>query len=192
MPRLQKIKIIQNSEKGMFKYIIGLDPATTTGFAVWDGCKIVNSGVIDCKEKVCTHRGAMEFGKRLLAGLNELPVSIISDVVVENSVAQFLKSKRAIEVQIGAITIIRLWASQHNFGYFEMEPMTIKKEFTGAGNADKSMMLLKAKQYVFRVKDHNEADAIAIAVVGSKIVTDETPKLLTVDYLKRKYEPGLA
>lgn len=167
--------------------ILGLDPATTTGFAVWDGTKIIQSGVIDCREKNCTHRGAMEFGKRLLAGLNDLPITVISDVVVENSVAQFLKSKRAIEVQIGAITIIRLWASQHNLGYFEMEPMTIKKEFTGEGRADKKMMLLKAKEYVFRVKDHNEADAIAIAVVGAKIVQDETPRLLTVDYMKRKY-----
>ena len=164
--------------------IVGLDPATCTGYAIWNGERITKSGVIDCREKRCTHKGALEFGKRLLAGLNSLPTADISEVWVENSVAQFLKSKRAIEIQIGALTIIRLWAVQHGFAYFEMEPMTIKKAFTGKGTADKGQMLEKAREYVGCISDHNEADAVAIAVVGSQML-EIGPKLITVEYIKK-------
>lgn len=59
--------------------------------------------------------------------------------------------------------VLQLVAESQNLEFIGYSPMTIKKIFTGKGNATKDDMLKKAG-----VQNHNEADAIAVLFTHNK------------------------
>jgi Holliday junction resolvasome RuvABC endonuclease subunit len=54
------------------------------------------------------------------------------------------------------------FCEKHNIDYCGVMVGTIKKYFTGRGNASKSDMINHARTLGFQVKNDNEADALAL------------------------------
>lgn len=58
--------------------------------------------------------------------------------------------------------LVEMVAAQHNVQLLAVGVGTIKKAWTGAGNADKAAMIAEAKRRGFRPDSDNAADALAI------------------------------
>jgi Holliday junction resolvasome RuvABC endonuclease subunit len=57
------------------------------------------------------------------------------------------------------------WCGHHRIGYRGVSPQTIKKAIAGHGRAKKAKVTAAVRAAGFRVSDHNEADAVAIALM---------------------------
>ncbi len=60
------------------------------------------------------------------------------------------------------VRTLSVWCEQHNVPFQGVPVGTIKKSFTGKGNANKAAMMEAARDRGFSPADDNEADAIAI------------------------------
>jgi Holliday junction resolvasome RuvABC endonuclease subunit len=58
--------------------------------------------------------------------------------------------------------LLQIWCHAHNIRFVLVSPGTIKKHWTGKGNAKKEEMIATAKEKGFHPKDDNHADAIAL------------------------------
>ena len=62
----------------------------------------------------------------------------------------------------GLVAILKAWCVDHAVGYESVPVGTIKKYWTGLGNADKVQMIAEAVKRGFNPVDDNDADALAL------------------------------
>lgn len=58
--------------------------------------------------------------------------------------------------------IVTMFCAKYNIAYSGVNTLTIKKTITGSGKAKKEDVINKLHEMDIQVKDHNEADAIAL------------------------------
>lgn len=68
----------------------------------------------------------------------------------------------------GLHAMVELICVQRGIKLTEIEPRTLKKQFTGNGNAKKEDMIFRCKTIGQSVQDHNEADAIALLCISAR------------------------
>lgn len=68
----------------------------------------------------------------------------------------------AAHVYGGLMAVLTKWCESQNIPYIGIPVGTIKKSFTGNGNANKNKMIAEAQKRGYDPKDDNEADALAI------------------------------
>lgn len=68
----------------------------------------------------------------------------------------------AAHVYGGLLAVLTSWCEKNNIPYQGVPVGTIKKHWTGNGNAGKNLMISKAEELGYKPKDDNEADAIAL------------------------------
>lgn len=69
---------------------------------------------------------------------------------------------QAAHVYGGLVAMLELWAYHRNIPLHPVGVGTIKKHWTGKGNAKKPDMVAEAKRRGFTPRDDNEADALAL------------------------------
>jgi crossover junction endodeoxyribonuclease RuvC len=69
----------------------------------------------------------------------------------------------AAHVYGGLLGQLTAWCEENNIPYAGIPVQTIKKSWTGKGNAKKALMIAEANARGFATEDENEADALAIA-----------------------------
>ena len=140
--------------------IVALDPGTQTGWAAR-----LRTGVV-ISDSTCLavgrHMGAgtkfLELSK-LLSQLETICQGI-DLLVLEDVMAH--SGTLAAQTYGGFLATIIAWCDNRGISYVSVPVGTIKKFATGHGNASKAMMMEAAKSKGFLIKDHNQADAIAL------------------------------
>lgn len=64
--------------------------------------------------------------------------------------------------------ILRYVCYMQNITYGSVQPSSLKKWFTGDGRADKKRMMGEAFKRGYNCRDHNEADALALALFAEQ------------------------
>lgn len=136
--------------------IIAFDLGTTTGWASWTG--LVHSGTLNLANK--RHEGGgMRYLKfrRELAEIFQHPYDAVYYEEVRRHVAT-----DAAHVYGGLLAVLSAECESRNIPYQGVPVGTIKKHWTGKGNAGKDQMIAEAVARGFNPKDDNEADALAL------------------------------
>lgn len=138
--------------------LLALDLGTTTGWCVGsDGAR--TSGTWNLKPSRYDG-GGMRFVK-FRAKLNELHAAFPLDRVVFEEVRRHAGTDAA-HVYGGLMATLTEWCEVLKVPYEGVPVGTIKKFFTGKGNANKQMMLDECERRDLPVVDDNEADAVAL------------------------------
>jgi hypothetical protein len=66
----------------------------------------------------------------------------------------------------GYLAVLQMWCEQNGISYEGIPVATIKKTFTGEGNASKDLMIWTAQAHGFPVRDDNQADALGLLYYG--------------------------
>jgi Holliday junction resolvasome RuvABC endonuclease subunit len=139
--------------------LLALDLGTKMGWATLDdvcGVLVVNSGVENFKPTRFASTGmryAM-FGKwlRSLGGVNH----VVFEEVRRHAGVD------AAHAYGGFMAILQTFCEENGVDYNAVPVGTIKKFWTGKGNAKKEKMIAEANSRGFDVADDNEADALAL------------------------------
>lgn len=135
--------------------LIALDLGTKTGWAtVIDG--VLNHGMQSFQNSRFSG-GGMRFLK-FRKFLEDLPKP--SQVVYEE--VRRHRGTDAAHVYGGMQATLTAWCEENNIPYEAVPVGTIKKFWTGKGNASKDLMISEGKKKGFNVDDDNEMDAIAL------------------------------
>lgn len=135
--------------------LLALDLGTKCGWA----CH-TDTGLKSGTQSFATDRfsgGGMRYLK-FERWLNELPTP--SQIVYEE--VRCHAATDAAHVYGGLMAILTKWCESRGIPYCAVPVGTIKKHWTGKGNADKKMMIDEAVKRGFNPTDDNEADAIAL------------------------------
>lgn len=138
--------------------ILALDLGTTTGFAVGDKGHMV-SGTWNLKPGRYDG-GGMRFVK-LRARLDEIRGACGVTQVYFEEVRRHVGTDAA-HTYGGLMATLQAWCEEHSIPYSGVPVGTIKKSWTGSGNAKKEAMVAEAVRRGFEPADDNEADAIAL------------------------------
>lgn len=140
------------------KTILALDLGTTTGFAIGGKGHVV-SGTWGLKPSRYDG-GGMRFVK-FRAKLEEIHRASPFDMVFYEEVRRHAATDAA-HVYGGLMGHLTEWCETREIPYEGVPVGSIKKAWSGKGNADKAMMIAEAKKRGFTVVDDNEADALAL------------------------------
>jgi Holliday junction resolvasome RuvABC endonuclease subunit len=99
---------------------------------------------------------------RFRGQLVELLKSVDVDVIFYEEVRRHVGADAA-RVYGALFGVVTALAEEHMIPYEGIPVGTIKKAWTGKGNASKGVMLAECALRGYRVKDDNECDAIALA-----------------------------
>lgn len=138
--------------------LLALDLGTKTGFAVRANGAIA-FGVQDFTPSRFDS-GAMRFirFRKFLMDLHaQDPIGFIGYEEVRAHAGT-----GAAHVYGGFMAVLQVFGSEHGVAYEAYPVGTIKKFWTGSGNASKDRMIAVAKQMGFETTDDNAADALAI------------------------------
>lgn len=138
--------------------ILALDLGTTTGWAYRMGGTIM-SGTWGLKPGRYDG-GGMRFVK-FKSRLSELHAANPIGMVVFEEVRRHAGTDAA-HVYGGLMATLQAWCEEHTIPYEGVPVGTIKKSWTGIGNAGKELMIAKAVALGFAPSDDNEADALAL------------------------------
>lgn len=135
--------------------LLTLDLGTKTGWATQTAAGI-QSGVQNFANDRFSGGGMryLKFEK----WLNDMPRP--SQVVFEE--VRRHRGTDAAHVYGGLMAVLTKWCESQNIPYIGIPVGTIKKSFTGNGNANKNKMIAEAQKRGYDPKDDNEADALAI------------------------------
>lgn len=137
---------------------LALDLGTTTGWAAGEPTNWL-SGTWNLAPS--RHEGGGMRFLKFKGFLNELhavtPISEIGYELVRNHSAV-----DAAHVYGGLLASLTEWGEENSVPYKGHAVGTIKKHWTGRGNANKAAMIHEAKRRGLMPKDDNEADAMAI------------------------------
>lgn len=135
--------------------LLALDLGTKTGFASHTAAGIT-SGVQHFKNDRFSGGGMryLKFEK----WLSEMPRP---DQVIFEEVRRHAGTDAA-HVYGGLMAVLTKWCESQKIPYAAVPVGTIKKAWTGKGNANKNLMIDTAKKRGFNPTDDNEADAIAL------------------------------
>ncbi len=138
---------------------LALDLGTKTGWAIARSLGAIASGVWDLDDGKFAGAG-MRFlllRQKLVAVHNVVPVEV---VYFEGVRAH--RGVDAAHVYGGLLSTLVSWCEEIKIPYDGVPVGTIKKFWTGKGNADKATMIEMARMHGFNPKDDNEADALAL------------------------------
>lgn len=133
--------------------ILAIDQGTRTGFALLEGGRR-ESGTVVFDVKRGESPGCRYI--RLNRWLDEF-AGRVQLVVYEQT---HNRGGAATETAAGFATRIQEFCARHGIEHAAVHSATLKKFATGKGNADKSVMLSKARERWPAVADDNEADAL--------------------------------
>ena len=162
--------------KQLDKITVGFDTSLThTGYAIMQGNKVLNSGVIKSKPLGNTPLDEIKrIDKIATESINKidttLPLNMPPDLVTIEGLA-FMAQGTSL-VQLAALNyMIRLLLMKRNIPFIIIAPTTVKKFITGSGKGDKDMMMMQVyKNYGFEALDNNENDAFSLSVIGQAIL----------------------
>ncbi len=138
--------------------LLSLDLGTKTGFCVGTRKSHV-SGVWNMKPSRF-EGGGMRFVK-FRAKLNEIRAAWPIERVAFEEVRRHAGTDAA-HVYGGLMAVLTEWCETHEVPYEGVPVGTIKKHWTGKGNANKAAMMAAAEDRGYHVEDDNEVDAIAL------------------------------
>lgn len=143
--------------------ILSLDFGETTGYALSTFPKF-SSGIAKFKESKKQPNKYASFKNFL----SELIVARSPNRIVYEDVKRHSNTAAA-HVWGGYRAVLEVTALENNIILYPLPVKTIKKIFTGDGNAGKEKVLEKCYELGYNISDHNEADAVAILSVFFKI-----------------------
>lgn len=161
--------------------LLALDLGTTTGWCMSSinphGKRQQQSGSQSFKPR--SNEGAgMRYLKfsRWLDEMQKLSNGI--EWLAFEEVKQHPASVAAGHVYGGFLATLTSWCEANNVNYEPIPAGTIKKHWTGKGNAGKDVMLKIARERGFKPADDNEADALAIHdLMLHRMNNNETPSI---------------
>lgn len=137
---------------------LALDLGTFTGWALYfKGCRL--SGIWNNKPGRYDG-GGMRF-LRFIKALDELQALHPIEMIYFEEVRRHAGTDAA-HVYGGLMGVLTAWCEQKKVPYQGVPVGTIKKFWTGKGNADKAAMIAEACKRGYCTADDNEADAIAL------------------------------
>lgn len=144
--------------------VLGLDQATSTGYAIADDTgKILASGHI---------KFSGDRGEKFLAfyrWLEKIVFDYNPDMIAHER--PHFRGDAATELCVGFCALINMVATEHGLPVHAVQSMVLKKWATGNGRAEKEDMTKAAQAFVEKKlevkKDNDEADAIHIARWGA-------------------------
>ena len=139
--------------------LLALDLGTNTGFCIGHSVGANISGTANFKPSRYDG-GGMRFVK-FRKWLNELKAAYPIERVVFEEVRRHAGTDAA-HVYGGLLATLTAWCEENEIPYESLGVGTIKREWTGKGNASKEMMIAEAIKRGYAPLDDNEADAIAI------------------------------
>ncbi len=139
---------------------LALDLGTKTGWAIANGKKVIQSGVDDLSITKFDSYGQTFVNFKHL--LKRLYTRHNFDIVYYEAVRRHTATDAAHKYG-GFMGALQTFCLEREIEYNGVPVQTIKKSFTGKGNADKLTMLQEAASRGHRPADDNEADALAIA-----------------------------
>jgi Holliday junction resolvasome RuvABC endonuclease subunit len=142
--------------------IMALDLGRTTGWAVVKG----DGSVLHGSKKIAYEK--YQGRGRLFLNFSRLLNSIYKklgpfDLVAYEKVSKHLTEQAAHDYG-GYQAVALRWCEVKKMPYIGVHPATIKA-FLVHGRAAKEQMVAKCRQLGYHVKDHNEADAVALALL---------------------------
>ena len=146
--------------------VLALDLGTTTGFAWSAKAGVVVSGTWDLRPK--KYEGAGMRYLKFAAYLGTLHTSQKLSRVYFEAVRRHLGTDAA-HVYGGLMGTLEAWCEQHKVPYQGVPVGTIKRFWTGKGNANKDAMINKARLLGYEPIDDNEADALALLHCMEKV-----------------------
>jgi Holliday junction resolvasome RuvABC endonuclease subunit len=149
--------------------ILALDLGTKTGWALYNGNKIL-SGVEDFSLKTNEKNRQGKRFEKFEAFLNLMHKEHNINHVFFEKVMQHHKSRAAAAIYNGFWAVLINWCEKNKINYVGMAVGTIKLFIAGKGNASKDDVINSVKNKGFSdIKDDNEADALALLLyaIGS-------------------------
>lgn len=136
--------------------ILALDLGTQTGWALYHQGKIV-SGSKDLKPR--RHEGG---GMRYVRFRREFleKFAAVKEICFEDVCRH--KGTDAAHIYGGLMATLTAFCEEKSIPYSSIGVGTIKKHWTGKGNANKATMIKTAQERGFNPIDDNEADALAL------------------------------
>lgn len=151
---------------------LALDLGTKTGFALCVGRGVVVSGMWDLRPAKY-EGGGLRYVK-FETQLDNLHRNTPVDIVWFEAVRRHLGTDAA-HVYGGLMATLQKWCEVRRVPYEGVPVGTIKKFWTGKGNATKEAMIAEAVRRGFEVDDDNEADAVALLLLKCREAEGERP-----------------
>lgn len=140
--------------------ILALDTATKTGWAIWDGDRILESGVQDFTKRRGESNGLMFL--RFRKWLYSLCETVMPDLIAYEQAHH--RGGAATEIGVNLTGRVQEIAAAMGVETVPVATGTLKKFATGRGNAEKTEMIEAAFTFLGRDPlDDNEADAVHLA-----------------------------
>jgi Holliday junction resolvasome RuvABC endonuclease subunit len=139
------------------KSILAIDLGTRTGWAHRSIAGLISSGVADFKPGRFDG-GGMRF-LRFSRWIEQVTAGV--DVIYFEEVRRH-RGVDAAHIYGGLMAHLTAFCESESIPYSGVPVGTMKRHWTGKGNADKAMMIEAAKARGFSPADDNEADALAI------------------------------
>jgi Holliday junction resolvasome RuvABC endonuclease subunit len=139
--------------------ILALDLGTVMGWAVLTPSGSIESGVFDFRPKRHQSENVrfFTFQKNLKRLYEEHAFSAVYYEAVQRHSATY-----AAQVYGGFLATLHVWCQQNELPCQGIPVGTIKRHATGKGNANKLDMVNAMEKRGHKVKDDNEADALAL------------------------------
>jgi crossover junction endodeoxyribonuclease RuvC len=151
--------------------VLALDLATKCGFAILRADGRIESGATSFKPKAKEGEGMRWV--RFRAWLVDLKQQHDFTRVTYELVIAHGPGAQAGHIYGGLVAVLQSFCEHHRIPYASHHVGTIKKAWTGKGNASKQQMIDRARELGFKPRDDNEADAIALLHLD----TGRTPKM---------------
>ena len=159
---------------------LGLDIATTTGWALVEGDRLIRSGVRDFSVKSSEHIGNR--GIKFYNFLRE--IGFVDEIFYEeiqfgggfkNAQGRWISTTNdGRELYHGMLMVLNMYCASLGIQATGIHPSTLKKQFTGRGDSKKEDMCRVAHELGWKggepgtTRCHDEADAIALLVTQLK------------------------
>ena len=150
--------------------VLGLDLSTKTGVAVVDEKKnILYANEIEFKKLKGWERVSA-----ILASIMEAHEKYKPDLVIIEELFIGRASSAIVLAEISVPVKYYLW--QENIKFTTVPATSLKKWLTSKGNAQKDTMMMEVyKQFGYTSRTNNEADAVALAMLGQCILGVQFP-----------------
>jgi len=140
------------------KNILALDLATKTGWATGSRPTEITSGVQDFSLQRGDSSGMRYL--RFESWLTDVITLVHPEVIIYEQAHQ--RGGAPTEIAYGFITHTLKICAKYQIEHQALHTGTLKKFWTGKGNAGKSEMIAECRRRGFSPRDDNEADAIAL------------------------------
>jgi Holliday junction resolvasome RuvABC endonuclease subunit len=145
--------------------ILALDLGTRCGFALRRPDGLIESGEVKLDPKAREGSGMRYV--RFRQWLVEMKqCHELRELVYEQVMGHGAYQVIAAHVYGGLLATLQAFGEHHGIKYRGIGVTTVKKQFSGAGNASKADMVAQCKALGFNPATHNEADAIAVLHVA--------------------------